>query len=165
MYRSPSFVKEVYREPPQSLVVYGKMSHGNKLPRKFIVRFKGILELGSVIEREHEALLSRLWSIWHITDGWGSHVPWSEFHNKDRRVPHFKRSNHSDRVTMWLVLEGVSLWVMNYFLWLEVLQNMWWDIAWYSWLRHVLGDDGKLHGYRDTNWEGSTVEICDFYST
>ena len=50
-------MEEVYRDPPQSFVVHGKDSHGYILPRQFVVSFRESLELGSMIKREHEALL------------------------------------------------------------------------------------------------------------
>ena len=28
-----------------------------------------------------------------------------------------------------------------------------------------MDDDGRLHGYIDSDWEGSTVDRCDFCST
>jgi hypothetical protein len=58
MYRLHSLVVEVYSEQPHSSMVYGKESHGYRLPRQSAVGFRGSLELGSVTEREHEALLS-----------------------------------------------------------------------------------------------------------
>lgn len=41
-------------------MVYGKDSHGYRLPRQSVVGFRGSLEFGSVIERECEGLLSKL---------------------------------------------------------------------------------------------------------
>ena len=41
-------------------MVHGKESHGYILLGYSVVGFRGSLELGSVIEREHEALLRRL---------------------------------------------------------------------------------------------------------
>ena len=41
-------------------MVYRKESHGRRLSRQYVVGFRGSLELGSVIERECEALLRRL---------------------------------------------------------------------------------------------------------
>ena len=38
-------------------MVYQKESHGYIWLRQFVVSFIGSMELGSVIEREHEALL------------------------------------------------------------------------------------------------------------
>ena len=143
----------------------GRTPMSTVFPGWFAVSFRGIMELESVIEREHEAIFSWIWSIWYITNGWGSHVTWLEFHNKDSMVLQFKRSNYSDIVTLWLVSEGVSVWLMHYFLWIEVWQSLWWYIAWYSWLRHASDDDGRLHGYIDSDWEGSVVDKCDFCST
>lgn len=54
---------------------------------------------------------------------------------------------------------------MHYFLWLEVWQSTWWDAAWYSWLRHVSDDDGRLHGYIGFDCKGSAMDKCDFCST
>lgn len=58
MYRLHSSVVEVYREQPQSFVIYGKESNGYRLSRQLAVDFTGSLELGSMTKREHEALLN-----------------------------------------------------------------------------------------------------------
>ena len=52
--------EEVYREKPQSFVVYEKDSHGYRLLRQSLVGFRGCMKLGLVTERDHEALLSGL---------------------------------------------------------------------------------------------------------
>ena len=59
MYKLHSLVVEVYREQPESFVVYGKESHGYRFLKHPLVHFRGSLELGLVTKREHEALLSR----------------------------------------------------------------------------------------------------------
>lgn len=40
-------------------MIYGKGSHGYRLARQSVFGFRGSRELGSMIEKEHEALLSR----------------------------------------------------------------------------------------------------------
>ena len=51
--------EEVYREKPQSFVVYEKDFHGYRLLGQSMIGLRGSLNIGSVTEREHESLLHK----------------------------------------------------------------------------------------------------------